>query len=59
MPNLYFHMTKYCILKKVNQAQKQRIRCRYNFHKIVCILPEDGSTELKHVAIKITSSNKG
>jgi hypothetical protein len=37
-----------------------RMRCRYNnFRKIICILPEDGSTEPKHVTIKGTSSYKG
>jgi hypothetical protein len=30
-----------------------------NIRKIICILPEDGSTEPKYVAMKRTSSNKG
>jgi hypothetical protein len=28
------------------------------FRKIICTLPEDGSTGPKHIAIKRTSSNK-
>jgi hypothetical protein len=30
-----------------------------NFRKIICIFPEDDSTEPKHAVIKRTSFNKG
>jgi hypothetical protein len=47
-------------MKKGNQIKKQRIRSRYNnFRKIICILPEVGLTEQKHVTTKSTSHNKG
>jgi hypothetical protein len=36
------------------------IHCRYNnIYKIICILPKDSLTKLKHVAVKRMSSNKG
>jgi hypothetical protein len=47
-------------LNIIDQIEKQRIHCRHNnFRKIICMLPEGGSTEPKHVAIKRTSSNEG
>jgi hypothetical protein len=46
--------------RKLIRSPKQRIRCKYsNFLKIVCIVPEDGLIEPKHVSIKRASSNKG
>jgi hypothetical protein len=48
------------IIVLILHPKQQHVHCRYNkVRKIICILPQDGSIEPKHVTIKRTSSNKG
>jgi hypothetical protein len=38
--------------KKKKKKKTNKYTGTYNFRKIICILPENGSTKAKHVAIK-------